>query len=114
MYLKQLGIKLDLSIIKNEKRVVLARNEIDYKSAAYFDEQLEIFTRIAYIKNTSFAFEGYIQEVENKRLVAENIAVHVWLHPETGEPIMVNQNFRDVVQKFEGKHMILNDEPLRT
>ncbi len=111
-YLKHLGVKLDLSTIKNENRVVLVRNEINYKSPANFDELLGIYTRITYIKNTSFTFEGYIQEVTSKRLVAENLAVHVWLHPQTGEPITVSGNFREVVEKFEGKRMIINDIPL--
>ena len=101
-YLKHLGVKLDLNSIRNENRVVLVRNEIDYKASAHFDDLLDVFTRVLYIKNTSFAFEGVIEEATTHRRVSENVAVHVWLHPRTGEPVVVSDEFRRIVMGFEG------------
>ena len=80
-YLKHLGVKIDLTSIQNESRVVLVRNEIDYKSPARFDEVLNVYTRVSYIRNTSFGFEGIIEEASKKRFIAENLAIHVWLAP---------------------------------
>jgi acyl-CoA thioesterase FadM len=88
--------------------VVLVRNEINYKSAVRFDEVLNIYTRISAIKNTSFIFEGLMEENSTGRVVAENVAYHVWLHPETGEPIRVSDSFRKIIADFEGKNVILN------
>lgn len=101
-YLKNLGVKVDLSSIQKESKVVLVRNEIDYKSSAIFDEILDIWTRIVYIKNSSFVFEGIIEESKSRRLVAENIAVHVWLDSRTAQPKSVPDEFRSMVQRFEG------------
>jgi acyl-CoA thioester hydrolase len=113
-YLKHLGVKLDLNTIRNENRVVLVRNEIDYKSSAKFDELLDVFTRIIYIKNTSFAFEGFIEEAATRRLVCENVALHVWLHPRTGEPVTVSDEFRKIVMKFEGEDVAVTGPGLST
>lgn len=113
-YLKHLGLKLDLNTIRNESKVVLVRNEIDYKSSAHFDDLLDIYSRIVYIKNTSFVFEGMIMHSTAGRLIAENTAVHVWINPRTGEPIRVNNEFRSTVQKFEGDAFSNLEPPLFT
>jgi acyl-CoA thioester hydrolase len=104
-YLKDIGVKVNLSSIQSDSRVVLVRNEIDYKSSAKFDDVLNVYTRVAYIKNTSFVFEGIIEDATTGQLVAENTAFHVWLHPRTGKPITVPRNFRGKVVRFEGNNV---------
>jgi acyl-CoA thioester hydrolase len=101
-YLKHLGMKLDLTAIRLDSRVVLARNEIDYVSPARSDDLLNILTRVSFIRNTSFGFEGILEDSATNRLISENIAIHVWLHPKSGEPVTVSDHFRKGVQKFEG------------
>ena len=103
-YLKNLGVKIDINSIQRDYKVVLARNEINYESPARFDELLNVHTRIASIRNTSFTFEAYIEEATTKRFISENSAVHVWLDPRTNESTKVSDGFRKLVQKFEGKN----------
>src|SRR5712692_1637417 len=66
-YLKNLGVKIDIDSIQRDYKVVLVRNEINYKSPARFDELLNVYTRIASIRNTSFTFEAYMEEAIAKR-----------------------------------------------
>ena len=113
-YLKQIGMELDLNSIRHDSRVVLVRNEIDYKSSARFDELLVVRTRVSFIRNTSFGFEGIIEESGANRLVSENIAIHVWLHPKTGEPVTVGDRFRKGVMKFEGADVAILGPTLLT
>ena len=101
-YLKKLGVRVDLNSIQHESRVVLVRNEVNYRSPARFDELLNVHTRITSIRNTSFTFEGFIVEDGSLRAVAENVAVHVWLSSVTGEPQTVPEHFRSTVAAFEG------------
>lgn len=101
-YLRALGLKLEVGSVQSESRVVLVRNEIDYRSTAKFDDLLEIRTRVSSIRKTSFTFEGMMREAGSGRLIAENVAVHVWLHPTTGEPIRVKDEFRQRVAQYEG------------
>ena len=111
-YLKNLGVKVDLNTIQKDSKVVLIRNEIDFKSPARFDEPLNIYTRISYIRNTSFAFEGFIEDSVTRRLIAQNLAIHVWIDPHTNEPIPVNGSFRKIVQQFEGDSVTILDSAL--
>ena len=106
-YLKQLKVKIDLMAVQRESKIVVARNEIDYRSSARFDELLTVGTRIAYIRRTSFAFEGYIERASSRERVAENVSVHVWLEPRTNEPVLVNDLFRKNVQTYEGNNVII-------
>ena len=100
-YLRNLGISLDFGSVRSTSRIVLARNEVDYRSSAMFDDLLNVHTRISYIRRTSFAFQSLIEESGTGRLIAENTAVHVWLDS-TGEPTLVSSDFRQKVEAFEG------------
>ncbi len=103
-YFKNLGIRLNHDSIQNEFRVVLATNNLTYMSAAHFDDLLDVYTRISYIKNTSFGMEGLLVNQEAGNLVAENSNVHVWLDPRTDKPMMIGDSFRKLVQKHEGEN----------
>lgn len=101
-YLEHLGIKVDINTIQHESKVVVARNEIDYRSAARFGEVLNVYTRVSFIRNTSFAFEGVLEESTTGRRVAENVSIHVWINHLTNQPLQVPEEFRRAVQRFEG------------
>ena len=107
-YLEHLGIKVDINTIQHDSKVVVARNEIDYRSPARFGEVIDVHTRISYVRDTSFAFEGFLEESTTKRLVAENVSVHVWLDHRTGRPLRVPDEFRKWVQKFEGSDALIH------
>ena len=106
-YLKLLGMKIDVNTIRNDAKVVLVRNEIDYKSPARFDNVINILTRISSIRNTSFVFEGMIEEHGTQKVIAENIAIHVWLDPKKGEPTTVSDDFRSHVRQYEGENVAI-------
>ncbi|MGH2568480.1 MAG: acyl-CoA thioesterase, partial [Bacteroidota bacterium] len=101
-YLKRVGVTVDLNTIRGRSKVVLVRNEIDYKAPAYFDELLTVYTRISRIHNTSFMMEGVLEKADTGEIVAENIAYHVWLDAATDRPTPVPDEFRKQIQAFEG------------
>ena len=106
-YLNTIGAKVDINTINNESKVVLARNEIDYRSPARYGDTINVYSRISAIKNTSFIFEGLLERSSNGEIIAENVAVHVWLNHKTNLPTPVPDDFRKLVQRFEGEHCII-------
>ena len=109
-YLENLGVTIDIRTIQQESKVVLVRNEIDYRSPAKFGEVLDIHTRVSFIKDSSFAFEGILEETSGRRRIAENLAVHVWLDYRTDAPRSVPDDFRKKVESFEGEHVLIQRE----
>ncbi len=108
-YLEKLGLNLTITSIRNESHVVVARNEIDYESPARFGETLSVYTRVSSIGNTSFVFEGFIEDAATQRLVATNVSVHVWLEREGARPIRVPEEFRGLVRRFEGANVRIQE-----
>ncbi|MDL1893496.1 acyl-CoA thioesterase [Sphingobacteriales bacterium CHB3] len=106
-YFETIGFPIVIGPGALEHKVVIGRNELDYRSSARFNETLDVYTRIAWIRNTSFALRGFIEEATTKRLVAENVSLHVWLNQETGEPALVPNFFRMLVRKFEGEDVLI-------
>ena len=104
-YLEAMGVKIDLNAIRRESQIVVARNEIDYRRPARFGDNLDIATRISFIRETSFAFEGII--LCGGALIAENVAIHVWLDQARGTPVRVGRWFREAVMRYEGKSAMI-------
>jgi acyl-CoA thioesterase FadM len=55
-----------------------------------------------------------IEASKDNRLIAENLAVHVWLDAKTGRPRSVPDDFRSMVQKYEGTSFANLQPPLMT
>lgn len=112
-YLRAIGWPVDMETIVGRSKVVLVRHEIDYRAAASFDDVLRIWTRTSFIRRSSFAMEGIIDDETTGRRIAETVAVHVWLDPETGQPRPVPEEFRQKVRAFEPKAVTIQsiDEP---
>ncbi len=106
-YLEAIGVRIDLNSIQHDTKVVVARNEIDYRSPARFGDLIDVYTRISFIRNTSFAFEGILEEASTKRRIAENLSIHVWLDEETSKPSRVGDDFRLRVRKLEGDNVLI-------
>ncbi len=103
-YLNEIGAKVDVRSINRESKIVLARNEIDYMAPAIHGDSINVYSRISVIKNSSFIFEGFLERDSTKEILAENVAVHVWLNHSTNSPKPVPDEFRKRVQQYEGEH----------
>lgn len=100
-YRRNLGYTiLPNGIFNDGLKVVVVRNEIDYKGFAYLDDLLNVHTRISWIKNSSFCFEQFIQKDRDKSIIAEAKGILVSLGPDN-IPRKLQDNFIREVQTFE-------------
>ncbi len=111
-YLHRIGVRVNMDTIQKEGKVVLVRNEINYRHPARYGDALKVFTRISAIRHTSFVFEGMLIRKADDRVLAENVAYHVWLSPETDRPIAVPDEFRKTVRAFEGPSAHIDELPV--
>ena len=89
-------------------RFVVARGEIDYLYAAQFDDAYIVYTRVAWVKNSSFGFEHVIRR-EDGRIIATAKGVLVHLNPATNKPERIPDSYRDLIREFEGSNTDFQD-----
>lgn len=109
-YVRNLGIQLlPTGIFSDGLKINVKRNEIDYESPAMVDDLLDIYTRISYIKNSSFCFEHLIFKSETGALLVTQKSVQVNLNAKTNRPERLPDDLRKIITDFEGDSVeILN------
>src|SRR3990172_8268324 len=98
--------KVDMLHIVNNA-VYLVRNEINYLKAALFEDRLRVYTRISYIKNSSFGFEHMIENLDTGIIIAEGLGVLVHVDPIKKKSIPLPEEFYQKILEFESKVEIL-------
>ena len=105
-YVRNLGINI-LPIGKTDHgvKINVKRNEINYESPAIVDDLLDIYTRISYIKNSSFCFEHLIYHHETGRLLITQKSVQVNLNADTNRPERLPDHLRKIITDYEGDNL---------
>ena len=107
-YAKDLGILPSEGIAQNGTAFYMARNEINYLKVAQFEDHLRIYSRVPYIKHSSFGFEHIIENISTRKIIAEGAGVLVHVNPVTKESILLPEDFVKLVSEFEkGVQIIL-------
>lgn len=94
-YLQSLGLANNLSDLINKFPVMTVHHEIDYFSPAYFNDNIDIYTRVKEIGNSSIKFENIA--ITNNKLHAKAITVYVYINPLNGDSLPLPQNIREML-----------------
>jgi acyl-CoA thioester hydrolase len=101
-YRKSFGYKVLKSGLFNDGlKVIVVNNSIDYKYPAYTDETLTVYTRISWIKSSSFCFEQIITNNVNSTDICEGRGILVNINPVTNIPEPLPGKFIEEIQNFE-------------
>lgn len=109
-YAKDLGFLPEEGISTNGTTFYMARNEINYIKVAKFEDRLRIYTRVNFVKHSSFGFEHIIENIENRKVIAEGSGVLVHVNPVTKEHVPLPEKFYEKVRQFENDVSILKNE----
>ncbi|MFZ4590176.1 MAG: acyl-CoA thioesterase [Ignavibacteria bacterium] len=82
-------------------KVFVAHNSIDYLSTAAFDDLLNIYTRVAWIKNSSFCFEHIIEKDSDKSILAKGMGIIVNVDYKTNRPADLPDKFVNEIMEYE-------------
>jgi acyl-CoA thioester hydrolase len=108
-YFKELGLIPEEGIFSDDKLFYVVRNEINYKDHAKFDDELNIYSKISFIKNSSFGFEHLIVKAKENIIVADGSGVIVCVNPLTKKSMQLPDEFYEKVSGFEDEVEILKD-----
>ena len=106
-YAKDLGFLPEKGISLDGTTFYMVRNEINYLKAALFEDRLRVYTRISYIKNSSFGFEHMIENLDTGIIIAEGLGVLVHVDPIKKKSIPLPEEFYQKILEFESKVEIL-------
>lgn len=85
--------------------IVMGGQSINYRSPAYYREQLLIGVRTAWVKRSSFGFDFEMREEASGRLVTDGNYVHVMYNSETHRSKPVPDNWLTRLEVFEGRKL---------
>lgn len=101
-YMKAAGILPKEKMFEHGDLFFMVRNEINYRTHAFYDDELTVYTRIAYIKNSSFGFEHLIVKSESEDIVADGAGVLVQVDPETRKSKLLDETFLSKIRAYQG------------
>jgi acyl-CoA thioester hydrolase len=106
-YAKDAGLLPDDNIFSEESLYYMVHNEINYIKPAFFDDELNIYTRISYIKLSSFGFEHIVENSISKKIIAEGGGVSVHVNPVLKKSSLIADEVIKKVKSFEPSVKIL-------
>ncbi len=109
-YRRNLGYKmLPSGIFDDGLKVVVVHNTIDYKSFSYLDDILIVFTKISWVRNSSFCFEQMITDESEDRIVCSGKGILVNLN-DRNEPERLSSKFISEIENFENQIVKIHNE----
>lgn len=109
-YIKDIGMMPEEGIFKDGFVYFMVRNEINYRGHAYYDEQLDIYTRISYIKNSSYGFDHLIVKSKTGEAIVDGKGVVARVDPHTGKSTPLSDEFIKVVTAYEKDVQLLRNK----
>ncbi len=106
-YIKAAGLMPEGGIFSDSRLFFMVRNEINYRGHAHYDDELNIYTKISYIKNTSYGFEHLIENLQTKEIIVDGSGVVVQVDPKTRKSTPLPEFFYEKVKAFEGEVKII-------
>jgi acyl-CoA thioester hydrolase len=106
-YAKDAGLLPVNNIFSEESLYYMVHNEINYIKPAFFDDELNIYTRISYIKHSSFGFEHIVENSKLKKIIAEGDGVSVHVNPLSQKSTLIPDEVVQKVKTFEPSVKIL-------
>jgi acyl-CoA thioester hydrolase len=108
-YIKAAGLMFEKGIFSDGKLFFMVRNEINYRSHAYYDDVLEVYSKISYIKNSSFGYDHLIVKQKTGEIIVDGKGVVVYVDPKTRKSTALPESFAEKVKAFEPTVRILRD-----
>jgi acyl-CoA thioester hydrolase len=100
-YIKESGLIPEKGWFSDGRLFFVVRNEINYLDYARFDDDLNIYTRIEFIKNSSIGFEHVVENVKTKKIIANGKGVLVHVDPKTMKSSPLPEKYIAIVQGYE-------------
>ncbi|MDT3697590.1 MAG: thioesterase family protein [Ignavibacterium sp.] len=100
-YIKAAGLIPKGGIFSDGNLFFMVRNEINYRGHSYFDDELDIYSRISYIKKSSFGYDHIIVNKKSGSIIVDGKGVVVFVDPKTRKSTPLTNEFIEKIKTFE-------------
>ena len=104
-YIRAVGLPMDQETFVTHDKFFVVKNSCEYFAPAFFDEELEILTRIEYVRNTSIGFEHAAIRESDGTLLAFGKHVLVSVNERDDVPVRVSEDLREKILSLEGENV---------
>lgn len=108
-YVKTAGLVPPGGIFSDGKLFFMVRNEINYRDHAYYDDELDVYSRISYIKNSSFGFDHIIIKKKSGQIIVDGKGVVVFVDPKTRKSTSLPDDFIEKVKMIDPDVIVMRD-----
>ena len=98
-YLRAMGFPYPAGLLDAGSDLFVVKAIVEYKSSAHYDEEIDIYCRVARIGHSSLQFLFEIHRGDDLLVGGENIYVNA--DPKTKQSASVPDVLRDAIKRFE-------------
>ncbi len=88
-------------LLEGSSFFIMARNECDYIEPAFLDDELEIYTRIEFVKNSSFGFRHLVVKKASGKIITRGGGVVVHIDRSDNKSRLLPEEFYKAVSDYE-------------
>jgi len=94
-------------IFSDGRLFFMVRNEINYLGHSFYDDELDVYSRVSYIKNSSFGYDHIIVRKKTGEVIVDGKGVVVFVDLKTRKSTPLTEDFIEKIKKFEPRVQIL-------
>ncbi len=107
-YVREVGLVVDEGVFLTHDKFFIVKTTCEYAEPAFFDEQLDVYSRISSVGDTSIVFE-HLAVKKNGRICARGSHVFVHVDVGTDTPSRVPDTLRDLIRAYEGEGVLFKE-----
>lgn len=108
-YIKAAGLMPEKGIFSDGNLFFIVRNEINYRDHAFYDDVLEVYSKISFIKNSSFGYDHIIIKQKTGNIINDGKGVVAYVDPITRKSTQLPESFIEKVKVFEQSLKLFRD-----
>jgi len=100
-YAKAAGLIPESGIFSDGKLFFMVRNEINYSGSSFYGDELDIYSKISFIKNSSFGYDHIVVKKKSSEIIVDGKGVVVFVDSRTRKSTPITDDVIEKIQNFE-------------
>jgi|SRR5690606_17047535 len=100
-YVKSAGLIPAGGIFSDGRLFFMVRNEINYIGHSFYDDELDVYSKVTYIKNSSFGYDHLIVRKKSGETIVDGKGVVVFVDQKTRKSTPITEDIIEKLKTFE-------------